>query len=163
MNIRLAQISDAENLSALLAEVWKSAYQGIFPQAFLDEITPNKWVEGFRHTLTQNISAIFVYEINNQIVGMISAGKARDTELNIPFEIYALNISPHFQRQHIGKALMQYVFTYFELKNNQVYLKVAEQNINARTFYEKLGFINTEIIAERQIEAFTFRELIYKK
>ena len=163
MNIRFAQIADANALSSLLAEVWKTAYRGIFPNNFLDQITADKWVEGFRHTLMQNISPIFVYEVNNQILGMISAGKARDIELNIPFEIYALNISPHFQRQHIGKALMQYVFTYFELKNNQVYLKVAEQNINARTFYEKLGFINTEIIVERQIETFTFRELIYKK
>lgn len=163
MNIRLAEITDAQALSRLLAEVWKATYQGIFPRAFLEQITSDKWVEGFQHTLTQNLSPIFVAEVDSQIVGMISGGKARDTELQIPFEIYALNISPTFQRQHIGQLLMAYLVKQMKIKEGEVYLRVASKNLNARYFYEKQGFVNSGIITTRKIENFYFEEMIYTK
>lgn len=163
MNIRLAEITDARALSRLLAEVWKATYQGIFPRAFLEQITPDKWVEGFQYTLTQNLSPIFVAEVDSQVVGMISGGTARDTELQIPFEIYALNISPAFQRQHIGQLLMAYFVKQMKIKEGEVYLRVASKNLNARYFYEKQGFVNSGIITTRKIENFYFEEMIYTK
>lgn len=162
MKIRQAELKDAVALSHLLAQVWRVAYKGIFPQSFLDNIQDNGWVEGFQKSLADPQSQIFVAEIEQNIIGMIAFGKGRDEQLNIAHEIYALNVLPDFQRQQVGSTLMNFALNEKGLGKRGGYLKVAQQNTQAQHFYQKLGFYNTEMEQERQIADFCFKEWIYR-
>lgn len=161
MHIRQAHLSDAQALSHLLAKVWRVAYQGIFPQHFLDNIQEEDWVAGFQQSLNNPDVQIFVVEEGKQLVGMIAFGKGRNSELDIENEIYALNVLPEFQQQKIGSTLMQLAFA--KMADKPVYLKVAVENELAQRFYLKHGFQNRGIQHSRQIAYFRFQEWIYQR
>ncbi|MGX2948640.1 GNAT family N-acetyltransferase [Frederiksenia canicola] len=161
MHIRRALLSDAQALSHLLAKVWRVAYQGIFPQNFLDNIQEDGWTVGFQQSLDNPDVQIFVAEEGKQLVGMIAFGKGRNSELDIENEIYALNVLPEFQQQKIGSTLMQLAFA--KMADKPIYLKVAVKNELAQRFYLKHGFQNRGIQYPRQIADFRFQEWIYQR
>lgn len=161
MHIRRALLSDTQALSHLLAKVWRVAYQGIFPQNFLDNIQEDGWTVGFQQSLDNPDVQIFVAEEGKQLVGMIAFGKGRNSELDIENEIYALNVLPEFQQQKIGSTLMQLAFA--KMADKPVYLKVAVENELAQRFYLKHGFQNRGIQQSRQIADFRFQEWIYQR
>lgn len=166
MEIRLAQYTDAQHLSQLLAQVWRSTYQGIFPKHFLDNLDDNGWTAGFQQSLNssevQSTTTILVAELKGKIVGMIAFGNARDPDFPNAYEIYALNVLPHFQRKNIGTALMNSLFEHFQPLNQPLYLKVAVDNLPAQAFYKKVGFYNTEYQSQRQMAGFAFQEWIFQ-
>ena len=47
MEIRKATIDDVKAISRIHALSWKSAYKGIVPQAYLDELKEDFWVQAF--------------------------------------------------------------------------------------------------------------------
>lgn len=158
MQIRVAQLADAADISRLLAQTWRVAYRGIFPQPFLDNLQDDGWTEGFKKAVSDPTATTLVAEMNGEIVGMIGFGKARDPQF-APNEIYALNVLPAFQQQKIGSALMHAALA--KLAGERVYLKVAIENHYAQEFYRKQGFHRTEIIQIRQIADFSFQEVVY--
>ncbi|MGX2975196.1 N-acetyltransferase family protein [Ursidibacter arcticus] len=159
MQLRQATVKDAAALSKLLTQVWKNTYQGIFPSSFLDNLTNTQWQQGFEYTLSLGTTPIIVAEAENDLLAMISFGQARDPKLQIANEIYALNVLPNYQRQQIGKSLLHYALKHL---TPSVYLKVADKNTNARQFYERQGFYNTQIAMYRTIEDFHFQEWVYR-
>lgn len=161
IKIQIAKIEHAAELSTLLAKVWRVAYQGIFPQSFLDNIQTDGWTEGLRKSIADRNVTLLVAQKEEQIVGMISFGPARDTELNIRNEIYAINVLPEFQQQKIGEQLLQAALTTEALKDKPVYLRVAKENHTAQHFYLKHGFTNSKIEKIRQIADFSFAEWVY--
>ncbi|QIM62250.1 hypothetical protein A1D29_02445 [Pasteurellaceae bacterium Orientalotternb1] len=161
MQIRQALPTDAQTLSHLLAKVWRVAYQGIFPQDFLDNLQEDGWTAGFQQSLSTPDVHIFVAEEKKQIVGMIAFGKGRSPELHIENEIYALNVLPEFQQQKIGSALMQFALA--KMADRPVYLNVAVENETAQRFYLKHGFQNSGIQQPRQIADFSFQEWVYQR
>ena len=64
------------------------------------------------------------------------AGKKRD-KIDIPYEIYAIYVSPQYQRLGIGQALIN---EYKKLINNQpFYLYMLKGNAPASAFYKQMG------------------------
>lgn len=157
------RIEQAAELSALLAKVWMVAYRGIFPNAFLDNIQPDGWTQGLARTLADPNTHFLVAQQAEQIIGMLSFGLARDTDLAISYEIYAINILPEFQHQKIGSMLMASALNEYGLKDHAVYLRVARENNAAQQFYLKHGFINTRIEKIRHIADFSFTEWVYRR
>ncbi len=56
---------------------------------------------------------------------------------------FAIYVLPEYQRQGIGKALMEEYFTWFG-KDRKVKIKVVVYNEKAIRFYESLGFCKTD-------------------
>jgi putative acetyltransferase len=108
MEIWLSSTIDAHNF--IDKEYWEKAYQ-IVKERYL----PN--------------SKTLVYQIESKIVGFISVISC-DT-------IGALFIDKNFQRQGIGKKMVDEVKRNFDLLSVSVYQK----NLNASEFYKKQNFI----------------------
>lgn len=161
MDIRRGDICDALALSHLLARVWKVAYQGIFPQTFLENIQDDDWVVGFQQGLVSPDATTLVVQIDGKIVGMIAFGKGRDLGREDQIEIYMLNVLSEYQGQKIGSSLMRSVLE--QIGEQRVYLKVAVKNQAAQQFYMKHGFCNSKQIQVRQIADFTFDEWLFEK
>jgi ribosomal protein S18 acetylase RimI-like enzyme len=77
----------------------------------------------------------WVAKSDNGVIGFIRAERHKDRN-----RIRALNILPQYQKNGIGKKLMQKALSWLG-DEKDVALNVVSYNINAIGFYEKLGFV----------------------
>jgi GNAT superfamily N-acetyltransferase len=142
VKIRKANLEDVKTISNLYALSWKSAYKGIVPQKYLDELEYNFWVSSFQNRINNNIlTAQLIYE-NELPVGCIAYGKARDIKFANWGEIVSIYLLPDHFRKGYGQKLLKTAL--IDMKTNgyeNCYLWVVKENGNARNFYEYNGFI----------------------
>lgn len=114
--IEEAVIQDCESLTHIHIESWKSAYQGIIHQDYLNNISYDERYEFRKKTLTNNSIISLVARYNNKIIGFCNAGalsfhsnqlltKNQKRSRTEPGELYALYILVEHQNKGIGKAL----------------------------------------------------------
>ena len=156
MKIRKTNSTDNfDEISDIYVRSWKSAYRGIVPQEYLDELTGNKWVG----ILSGNQFDSFVILDNDRYIGTSATCKARDEKMKDWGEIVSLYLLP----EYFGKGYAEPLFMYavndlLEKGYDQIYLWVLEKNIRAQRFYEKCGFSKTgdtmqmEILGEKLID-----------
>lgn len=128
-------------VSKVYEESWKYAYKGIVPQDYLDSIPKGQWASNIEQADRKNL----VLVQSGIIIGTSSFGKSRMAEMNGFGEIISLYFLPEYMGKGYGRLLLQAVVS--ELKKmgfDKVYLWVLEKNRNARRFYEKCSFVQTE-------------------
>lgn len=91
-------------------------------------------VNDLNKILGDSFTKIYVAEIANKIIGFIQI-----TELYENIEIIYLVVNVEYQRQKIGTALLNYIFTN-GATDSIITLEVRSNNIGAISFYEKMGF-----------------------
>ncbi len=142
MEIRyITQSDDRRVISKIYEESWKYAYQGIVPQDYLDSIPNGQWVSHIEQADRKNL----VMVQDGVFIGTSSFGKSRMAEMNGFGEIISLYFLPEYMGKGYGVLLLQAVVR--ELKKmgfDKAFLWVLEENHNARHFYEKCGFVQTE-------------------
>lgn len=146
MEKRLATIQDIPIISRIHAASWKVAYQGIVPQAYLDTLPEDYWVESFTQWLQDGaLQALIAWE-GDTAVGCVSYGKqvsSADLEQLPPDygEIRSIYIHPDFMRRGYGKVLLHDAELALRIQGySHCSLYVLEQNLSARAFYEKHGY-----------------------
>ena len=100
MEIRKATIDDVKAISRIHALSWKSAYKGIVPQAYLDELKEDFWVQAFEAWINDNALTAQVILVNGSLVGCVAYGKARDKSLRNWGEVVSIYLLP----EHFGKG-----------------------------------------------------------
>jgi ribosomal protein S18 acetylase RimI-like enzyme len=140
--------ADAEAIAYLNVNTWKNTYIDLLPRGFVEgKKVTEKNINAWYHTVTnqnkENIVFIARAE-NSDILGFVWGGKARDNIQNIPVELYAIYVSPEYQRKGIGTALFTHFFDYIqELGFKRMYLWVLHNNPST-IFYEKMRGIKTQ-------------------
>ena len=117
--IRRAKSNDALQIASLNVRGWQTAYKGLIDDDFLNSLDINEAGKGWEEKIaSQNEeNHYFVYEDNNQILGVIRFGKPDDTYNNkYNAEIHVLYVEPDLKRKGIGTKLFNYAKRYF-LKN----------------------------------------------
>jgi len=150
INTRPATLHDAAAIAKVHIGGWRSTYQGIVPQSYLDRLSYEKrqamWADILSKKDTDSVHMVATDEHDN-IIGFISAGKARNQELGYDAELYALYVSSEHQGQGIGKQLMHRLAELLTQHNfHSMYLWVLEKN-PSRQFYRKMGaqlFVQTK-------------------
>ena len=142
VSIRKATLNDANTISNIYALSWKSAYKGIIPQKYLDELKSDFWVPTFENWIKDNIiTAQLIYE-NELPVGCIAYSKSRDDKFADWGEIVSIYLLPDYFRKGYGQKLLQAAIVDMKIKGyKNCYLWVLKENISAREFYESNGFI----------------------
>lgn len=136
MKIRIMKIEDYEQVYQL----WLSC-SGLG----LNDLDDSK--QGIERFLNRNPETCFVVENDNYIIGAIMVGNDGRRAY-----IYHLAILPAYQKQGIGKQLVQVALKKLEdLQIHKVALVVFKKNINAQLFWEKLGFIQRNDLIYRNI------------
>ena len=82
LQIRQARLDDAADVAQVYIDSWHDTYPGVLPSALLRAMTPrgqtSRWQVAIRN---QGRETILVADSRHGIVGMASAGPARDREL----------------------------------------------------------------------------------
>lgn len=142
LHIRKATIQDAFSLAKVHVDAWRSAYKQIIPQSYLDQLSYDErhamWIDILSKKNTLSIQLVAVDKENN-IVGFVAGGEAREPEFGYDAELYAIYLLPEYQGQGIGKKLILHL-TEWLIQNgyHKLYLWVLEKN-KTRYFYEQLG------------------------
>lgn len=165
--IRNANINDCGILGLIHSESWKEAYKGIVPDSILDNMSAEKSEKRFYNSFIDGLERNVIALENDQAVGFMCLGECRDEDLDSSYgEIWGIYLLPLFWEQGIGTKLIQWGIN--DLKNkgyNKISLWVLEENINARKFYEKMGFVHDGTVKElnfgKQLNEFRYVSDVY--
>ena len=142
MEIRLLkQSDDLFKLSAVYEQSWKCAYKGIVPQDYLDSIPAGRWASGIYKPEPNNL----VMTDSGKIIGTSCYCRSRWERFSDFGEVVSLYLLPEYTGRGYGRQLLERAVTELNaLGYEQILLWVLEENLNARGFYEKLGFAQTD-------------------
>lgn len=139
VKVRKAIIEDASRLGYVHYYAWLETYTGLINETYLAKLSTEKSTEMFKRMRCQNT---FVAIVNDEIVGFCGAyGNGRDADLQDSGEIQGIYVLREFQRQSIGKQLLEFAIKELAKQGyKHVYLWVLSTNQQAIDFYEKNGF-----------------------
>ena len=150
VEIRRATLDDVKDISRIYALSWKSAYKGIIPQAYLDELK-DFWVSKFVEWINDRVLTAQLISDNGSLVGCVAYGKSRDISLPDWGEIVSIYLLPeYFGKGYGNKLLESALIDLKQLGYQNIYIWVLKENQRARHFYErkKLQCNNDEYIFE---------------
>ena len=155
IDIRPAVITDVEGMSRVLDRCWRENYKDIFTSAQIERYTGEYRRRSFTKLL---VDGKYIYVL--LVDGEISAVCAAQTCEEKPFEGYAeimlLYVLPECQHKGMGKKLLSH--TLRKMRGNgykSAVLDTAENNHNARKFYEKFGFTERKTAASLMLDNIT--------
>lgn len=140
--IRQAKPLDNYAIANIIVSGWKTAYKGLINDEFLDNLSVDIKAENWKNIiLSQNENNhIYIYEENNEILGVIRFGKPDENYNNYNAEIHVLYVKPALKRKGIGTKLFNFAKKYFlEQNTNQMIIWCLNNNIPSIKFYEKMG------------------------
>ncbi len=167
INIRKAQRSDIEVIANIINTTWKTTYTGIVPDNDIILYTSKERREKMLSEAFDICKPIyFIANYNGTDCGIISYYKYEEDNYEDCAYLMQLYVLPEYQKKGIGKSLIKYLF--IKLKDigyKRVVLNTLEDNLNARAFYEKLGFEYfgqqiSPLFSERVVRALYRKELI---
>lgn len=124
----------------------------------LASIPKGQWASRIEQADRKNL----VMVQDEMIIGTSGFGKSRMEEMNGFGEIISLYFLPEYMGKGYGRLLLREVVG--ELKRmdfDKVFLWVLEENRNARRFYEKCGFVQTERRLTNNIGGKELKEVQY--
>lgn len=141
-----------------MKKVGKYAYRGIIPQGYLDRIPKGQWASHIEQADRKNLVAVR----DGIIMGTSGFGKPRMAEMHGFGEIVSLYFLPEYVGKGYGRLLLQAVVGELnKMGYDRAYLWVLEENRNARHYYEKCGFVQTERSLASKIGGKELREVQY--
>ena len=140
MRIRQATPADAPDIAKVNVESWRSTYNGIVPNQYLNGMSHEKREKQWRSIIENPDSIVLVAEgIDGSIGGYISGGRERSGKISFEGELYAIYLLKEWQRKGIGKQLVKQMLD--EMRNKHIanmMVWVIEDNPSKR-FYELIG------------------------
>lgn len=135
ITIRRALIGDIPGIRSVLAITWRDTYATLLSESSIAKVTAEWHAPKVLEAEIGRSATFFAVAENSarDIVGMITADSQDDI-----VSIARLYVLPEFQRQGIGKELMEASCRVFP-QARRVQLDVEEQNLKGRAFYRKLG------------------------
>lgn len=171
--LRQATAADAPVMSRIYAQSWKTAFRGQVPDGYLDALSEDHWVPFFEKALTEgNLSAKLIFD-GDTAIGAAAYGPAR-TELPAGGElieksndysdfgeVVSLYLLPAYYGRGYGRELLEQIREELLRTYQGIFLWVLRENVRARAFYEKLGFVPTEDACLCEIDGKTLTDIRY--
>ena len=146
MNLRHANLADAESIAELHAASWRSTYAAALDAAYLTKVAPSErrqvWTERLESPKSNQF--VLVAEIQDSIAGFACAFANHHKAWGSYLE--NLHVSPAWQGKGIGRALLVQAAQCCDSQSPGVglYLSVNQDNRQAQGFYLHLGASNSE-------------------
>lgn len=159
MEIRpLLPTDDRMALSRIYEESWKFAYKGLLPQAYLDGIAAGRWAA---HADRAGMHTLVAKEGKN-LIGTASFCASRFPAFADSGEIVSIYFLPAYIGKGHGAPLLNAACAGLKaLGFCDVFLWVLEENVRARQFYEKAGFVCSGQFLDDTIGGKALREVQY--
>ena len=145
-------------ISKIYESSWKYAYKDIIPQNYLDSIEAGQWAGSIHKP---GMKSLVLIE-RGRIIGTASFCKSRWEKYDDYGEVVSIYFLPDYIGKGYGRLLLNKCIE--ELKQcgyKKVLLWVLEDNHSARKFYEKNGFICSEVFLNDNIGGKDVREVLY--
>jgi ribosomal protein S18 acetylase RimI-like enzyme len=130
-------VDDAEELGRVHVEIWRQAYAGSMPAAYLAGLDPVAFADAWRGRLAdppaQELRLVARDDLG--IAAFSIAGPPRIDDSPADWELYAINLLPRAQGTGVADELLDR-----SLGDRAAYLWVIEGNERAQAFYRKRGF-----------------------
>lgn len=141
--IRAAENRDAAAIARIHVLSWQSAYQGLMPEAFLQQLNiaqrTQQW-QSWLQAMPQKQEEAWVIEQSGDIAGFACCGTVRGSFAPFDSEIYAIYLLPEKQQQGLGSALFAACRRALQQRGLQHHLVwVLRDNQPARQFYAARG------------------------
>jgi GNAT superfamily N-acetyltransferase len=136
MIIRVAEPQDAERAAALHLACWQEAYAGIIEPRRLAAVTAD--LDGmvrFWRTMIE-LGLRWLAEQDGQLIGFAGAGPNDETDLDVPWKLYAIYVRTAYWGTGVGHRLITQV-----IGEDDAVLWVFRDNVRARDFYTRHGFV----------------------
>lgn len=166
VNLRIADINDAEQIAKIHVLSWQATYRGYIPDSVLDNLSLESRQKQWTELINNGVSVLVIVK-NSLIVGFASICAARDenSDKQTCGEISAIYLAPHVWHQGLGRKLCLAAFNELQKTGFQeVIVWVLKENLQARKFYEAMGFVNTaRIKSEPYDDNIILNEVCYQK
>ncbi len=143
MNIRKAEIKDAQQLAHLHIASWKCAYRGIVSNSILNNLDETRRAAAFEKSFEIKLGKTYLIEENESVIGFTTFGNCRDDDRDENTgEIWGVYISPDHWRMGYGSKITAFAENILRSMNKkEIVLWVLKDNDDARNFYEKIGYV----------------------
>jgi GNAT superfamily N-acetyltransferase len=151
VTLRCAEVTDEPAIARLHADSWRTAYRGILRDDFLDgTVSANRrelWRTRFSE-IDREDQLILVSEESGKIQAFACAFLDADPEWGTLLD--NLHVIPGLKGRGLGRQLISAVAENIRRHglHSALHLWVYEQNMPARGFYERLGGVITDCVAE---------------
>ena len=156
--IRRGTPDDAPAIASVRVDTWRSAYRGLLPDALLDGLDTTSISANWRRGLEaiDPTRVAYVAEVDREVIGFASGGRARHANAAYPGEVYALYVRDSHQGKGIGRALLRVsAAELVERGLTPIVIWTLYNNPASRGFYESVG---GRVIGEKR-EPFEGHEL----
>lgn len=166
MRIREASVEDALAIAHVHVASWRVAYQGLLPQAHLDELDEGHRAEVWARLIRSEDARTrtYVAESGGEIIGFANAGPSRDSDTPTSGEIPAIYIHPDSWGIGVGRALIAAARAWLvEAGFGRASLWVLADNDHARRFYETDGWRPDGTVKHDDSRGFALVEVRYDR
>ncbi len=145
---------------------WQAAYQGRFPQEYLDGLDSVQRGEAWRRHFergTRDGEVVLVADLDASVVGFASVGPSRDEDGDHG-EVRAIYLLPERWGQGTGRNLMVAALASLDgFGYTQATLWVLDSNERARRFYEAGGWRHDGATKHDDSVGFPIAEVRYRR
>ncbi len=145
ITIRPATPADVTGIARVHIDSWRTTYQGIVADEFLQALSTEQRVQRREQTWRGMLSApdqfsVFVAEEAGQIVGFVNCMAERENDPRYTGEVGGIYLLKQAQGRGAGRKLMQTAAReLIQRGHSSMLLWVLKDNTPARRFYEALG------------------------
>src|SRR4051794_40050923 len=161
--IRRAAPDDANAIAEIHVASWRGAYQGLLPQAMLDNQSVERRAEHWRQQVVHPGQITLVADSDGQVVGFAASGPSRDDDAADAAELYAIYVTPDAWSTGAGHALHDATIALLAPEFDEVVLWVLAGNARARTFYERHGWSTDGSTKQDQRDDVILDEVRYRR
>lgn len=158
--IRKKEKKDCKDVVHIVTIAWNETYKGIVPDKILDNLYLNEEerTKNAYNNFNEEDNHQYVLEVDNNIVGFINVGSSDDKEFDKCGEIYAIYIIKKYQREGLGKELINTGIKELKEMNYDKMIIGCLVGNPSNSFYEHIG---GKFIKQRMLEKLQLTENVY--
>jgi aryl sulfotransferase len=137
VDVRVAVLDDLDRVVACQQACWREAYDGLISTRYLDdaELPARRRARWRRRIVGERRVVVAVDRASDEIVGVGSAGRRKDDDVEPDIELMSLYVRGRLWRGGVGTRLLAAL-----VGDADAYLWVFEDNRRARDFYAQQRF-----------------------
>ncbi len=137
IKIRLANINDAEYITRINIDTWRSNYAGIVPDEHLNSLSYN--VEAYQRTINNPNNVVYVAEYNGIVVGYICSGIDSSPDAPASSKLRMAYVRKEYQNKGIGKQLFIKIAEHLHKSGHNTLSANTFARADSNFFYSSLG------------------------
>lgn len=161
MNIRRANIEDAEGIAKVHVDSWRTTYKGIISDEFLNNLSYAQRQELWKKNINNPDNVVFVVETESgEIVGFADTSKRDSNQVPHSIDLTSLYLLDQYHGEGLGRKLMDTLFAFYrENGYKKVFVDVLKDN-KTKYFYEAFGAEHVHDVTIK-ISGQTLEESVY--